>query len=145
MTGGLLRQILYATTRLGVYNSLYAWQRGRKNAKGKHMNIIDRLTIGTVAGAVGACVGNPGEVVLIRMSADGRLPPEQRRNYKNCINALTRITKEEGFSTLFTGLKATVFRSMVHNAAQLGMYSQSKQFYWKTLKLFKQYNYYYYL
>lgn len=93
LTGGLLRQVLYATTRLGVYirncfifvyryNSLYAVQRERKNAKGKHMNIFDRLTVGTVAGAVGALVGNPGEVVLIRMSSDGRLPPEQRRNYK---------------------------------------------------------------
>lgn len=85
LTGGILRQILYATTRLGVYNSLYAVQRERKNAKGKHMNIFDRLTVGTVAGAVGAFVGNPGEVVLIRMSSDGRLPPEQRRNYKYFI------------------------------------------------------------
>lgn len=58
---------------------------------------------------------------------------------RNAISALIRITHEEGFKTLFAGLSSTVVRSMVHNAAQLGMYSQSKQFFWKKLKLFKQY------
>lgn len=27
-------------------------------------------------------IGNPAEVVLVRMTSDGRLPIERRRNYK---------------------------------------------------------------
>ena len=30
------------------------------------------------------------------MTSDGRLPPEQRRNYKNVFDALIRISREEG-------------------------------------------------
>lgn len=42
------------------------------------------------AGGIGAFGGTPAEVALIRMTADGRLPKEQRRNYKNVADALIR-------------------------------------------------------
>ena len=53
------------------------------------------------AGATGAFVGTPAEVSLIRMTADGRLPPDQRRGYTSVFNALARITREEGLLTLW--------------------------------------------
>ena len=56
---------------------------------------------GVIAGGTGAVVGTPAEISLIRMTADGRLPPEQRRGYKNVFNALFRITREEGVMTLW--------------------------------------------
>lgn len=37
------------------------------------------------------------------MTSDGRLPIEQRRNYKNVADALWRITKEEGVFALWKG------------------------------------------
>jgi hypothetical protein len=49
-----------------------------------------------------------------------RLPVEQRRGYKNAFDALVRITKEEGVTTLWRGWRPTVMRAMVLNAAQLG-------------------------
>lgn len=49
-----------------------------------------KIGFGVIAGAIGAFVGTPAEVALIRMTADGRLPPEKRRNYKNVIDALIR-------------------------------------------------------
>ena len=52
--------------------------------------------LGMAAGAVGAFVGTPAEISLIRMTGDGRLPVEQRRNYKNVFDALFRIIREEG-------------------------------------------------
>lgn len=106
----------------------------QKADKGKKINVFDRLLIGLTAGACGACVGNPAEVVLVRMTTDGRLPPEQRRNYRNAFVALGRITKEEGFMTLFSGVTATIGRAMALNCAQLGMYSQAKSFFSKYLK-----------
>lgn len=82
---------------------------------------------GMCAGAVGAFVGTPAEVALIRMTADGRLPVAERRNYSGVVNALSRIVKEEGILTLWRGCVPTVGRAMVVNAAQLSSYSTAKQ------------------
>ena len=35
-----------------------------------------------VAGALGSFVGNPADLALLRMQADGSLPLEQRRHYR---------------------------------------------------------------
>lgn len=80
--------------------------------------------IGMAAGACGAFVGTPAEVALIRMTADGRLPAAERRNYKNVIDALLRIIKEEGATTMWRGAMPTIGRAMVVNGAQLASYSQ---------------------
>ena len=61
------------------------------------------------------------------MTADGHLKPEQRRNYKNVFDALIRIFREEGLTTLWRGTIPTMGRAMVVNAAQLASYSQAKQ------------------
>lgn len=61
------------------------------------------------------------------MTADGRLPAAERRNYKSVIDALVRITREEGLLTLWRGAIPTMGRAMVVNAAQLATYSQAKQ------------------
>lgn len=83
--------------------------------------------LGMTAGMAGAFVGTPAEVALIRMTADGRLPLAERRNYKSVFDALLRITKEEGLLTLWRGAIPTMGRAMVVNAAQLASYSQAKQ------------------
>lgn len=43
------------------------------------MNLLDCLQ---VAGALGSLVGNPADLALLRMQADGVLPLVQRRHYK---------------------------------------------------------------
>lgn len=66
------------------------------------------------------------------MTADGKLPPAERRNYKNVFDALMRIVKEESVLTLWKGATPTVARAMVVNGAQLASYSQSKEALVKT-------------
>lgn len=83
-----------------------------------------KASCGMLAGAVGAFIGTPAEVCLIRMTADGRLPPVERRNYKNVFNALARIINEEGITTLFRGFAPTVARGIVVNGIMLSTYSQ---------------------
>uniref|UniRef100_A0A452UDR0 Mitochondrial 2-oxoglutarate/malate carrier protein n=2 Tax=Ursus maritimus TaxID=29073 RepID=A0A452UDR0_URSMA len=122
---GLLRQATYTTTRLGIYTVLFERLTG---ADGTPPGFLLKALIGMTAGATGAFVGTPAEVALIRMTADGRLPPDQRRGYKNVFNALIRITREEGVPTLWRGCIPTMARAVVVNAAQLASYSQSKQF-----------------
>ncbi|XP_043597189.1 mitochondrial 2-oxoglutarate/malate carrier protein-like [Bombus pyrosoma] len=122
LSAGLLRQASYTTTRLGTYEWL-----SQLISKDSQPNFIMKVLIGCTAGCVGAFVGTPAEVALIRMTADGRLPIAERRNYKNAFNALVRIIKEEGFLALWRGTIPTMGRAMVVNAAQLASYSQSKE------------------
>ena len=68
---------------------------------GSPPGILKKMMFGVVAGGTGAVVGTPAEVSLIRMTSDGRLPPEQRRGYSSVFNALYRITREEGMATLW--------------------------------------------
>lgn len=119
-----LRQATYGTTRLSCYTKLHDVYRQREQ---KEPNLSMRICFGMFSGAVGGVVGTPSEVALIRMTTDGRLPPEQRRNYKNVINALKRIAMEEGPSQLFVGVTPTVIRCIVVNATELAAYSHFKE------------------
>ncbi|KAL0275350.1 UNVERIFIED_CONTAM: hypothetical protein PYX00_003219 [Menopon gallinae] len=125
LSAGLLRQATYTTTRLGVYSWLF---ENFKSADGKPPSFLLKAAIGMAAGAAGAFVGTPSEVALIRMTADGRLPEAERRNYKNVFDALIRMTREESLMTLWRGAIPTMGRAMVVNAAQLASYSQAKEY-----------------
>ncbi|XP_064357191.1 mitochondrial 2-oxoglutarate/malate carrier protein [Dromaius novaehollandiae] len=125
LSAGLLRQATYTTTRLGIYTVLLERRTG---AAGAPPPFAVKALLGMAAGAAGAFVGTPAEVALIRMTADGRLPPAERRGYRNVFDALLRITREEGVPTLWRGCVPTMARAVVVNAAQLASYSQSKQF-----------------
>ncbi|KAJ8923368.1 hypothetical protein NQ315_001926 [Exocentrus adspersus] len=124
ISAGLLRQATYTTTRLGIYTWLFEQM---KSEDGKPPGFALKAAIGMASGVCGAFVGTPAEVALIRMTADGRLPLNERRNYKSVVDALLRIYKEEGLLTLWRGAVPTMGRAMVVNAAQLASYSQAKQ------------------
>ena len=119
---------------MGVYASCLNYVKSKHEGK---VNFGEKMLCGMIGGACGAVVGNPAEITLIRTSADNRLPPEQRRGYTNCIQAIYRICKEEGVAMLWKGTSATVVRAMVLNAAQLGGYSQAKELYKDKWHLFK--------
>ncbi|KAH8379858.1 hypothetical protein KR009_007666, partial [Drosophila setifemur] len=123
LTAGLMRQATYTTGRMGFYQmevDMY-----HKNHEGSPP-VWASMAMGIMAGAVGAVVGNPAEVALIRMMSDNRLPPGERRNYKNVVDAFARIAKEEGVPALWKGCLPTVGRAMVVNMVQLASYSQLK-------------------
>merc|ERR1739848_407975 len=124
LSAGLLRQALYTTTRLGIYTYLFETFSG---TDGKPPGFFMKAALGMTAGACGAFVGTPAEVALIRMTSDGNLAADQRRNYKSVFDALIRIFREEGLLTLWTGTIPTMGRAMVVNAAQLASYSQAKE------------------
>lgn len=124
LSAGLLRQAVYTTTRLGVYNSLFERSKG---PDGKPPGFAMKTIIGMSAGAFAATVGNPTELALVRMSADGAAPAAERRGYTNVFNAIARIAREEGVATLWRGCAPTVVRAMVVNAVQLATYSQFKE------------------
>nr|AKN21586.1 slc25a-18 [Schmidtea mediterranea] len=123
LSAGLLRQATYTTTRLGVYTALFE----KFSSKDKPPSFVTKAGIGMSAGLIGSFVGTPTEVALIRMTSDGRLPMDKRRNYRNVFHALARIVREEGVLALWRGCLPTMGRAAVVNLAQLASYSQAKQ------------------
>jgi len=123
LSAGLLRQATYGTARLGSYNTFSK----NMTVDNKPLPFYKKVIAGIGAGAVGSIIGNPSEVALVRMTSDGRLPLDQRRGYKNVVDALVRITREEGVVTLWRGCTPTMMRAMILNPAQLASYSQAKQ------------------
>lgn len=82
---------------------------------------------GLTAGGLGALVGSPADLTLIRMQADTTLPVEQRRNYKGVGDAFLRIVREEGVGGLFTGAGPTVVRACALNMGMLASNDHAKE------------------
>ncbi|KAI5076102.1 hypothetical protein GOP47_0008167 [Adiantum capillus-veneris] len=119
----VLRQCLYSTTRMGLYEVLkqrWAWKDGK-------LPVVKKVGAGLIAGAIGAAIGNPADVAMVRMQADGRLPRVQRRNYAGVGDALWRMMKQEGVRVLWRGSALTMQRAMVVTASQLATYDQAKE------------------
>ena len=114
LSAGLLRQASYTTTRLGIYT----WLFETFSTEGKPPGFFMKAALGMTAGGIGAFVGTPAEVALIRMTSDGSLPADQRRNYSSVFNALARIYKEEGVATLWKGATPTIARYYLHSVLQ---------------------------
>jgi len=121
LSAAVLRQLTYGTVRFGLFQTL------EQNTPEEYKSSwIVKFGNGTIAGAVGAFAGTPADLALIRMASDGRLPPAERRGYKNVIDALIRVCREEGVLSMWRGVFPTVVRGAVLNSAQLGGYSTFK-------------------
>lgn len=120
----ILRQTLYSTTRMGLYDIL---KQKWTDPNTRNFPLSSKITAGLIAGAIGAAVGNPADVAMVRMQADGRLPPDQRRNYKSVVDAITRMARQEGVTSLWRGSSLTVNRAMLVTASQLATYDQIKE------------------
>jgi solute carrier family 25 (mitochondrial dicarboxylate transporter), member 10 len=81
---------------------------------------------------IGGAVGNPADVVNVRMQNDMSLPPEHRRNYKHALDGLIRLIREEGLSALTRGLIANTSRGVLMTAGQLASYDEFKKLLLKT-------------
>lgn len=76
---------------------------------------------------MGGIAGNPADVLNVRMQHDAALPPEKRRYYKNAIDGLIRMTREEGWRSLFRGVGANSMRAVLMTASQLASYDGFKR------------------
>lgn len=120
----VLRQTLYSTTRMGLYDVM---KQKWTDPETGNMPLMTKIGAGLIAGAIGAAVGNPADVAMVRMQADGRLPACDRRNYKSVIDAISQMRKNEGITSLWRGSSLTVNRAMLVTASQLASYDQIKE------------------
>lgn len=81
------------------------------------------------AGFVGGIVGNPADMVNVRMQNDVKmLDLAKRRNYNHVFDGLYRTATEEGVSTWMRGVTMTSSRALLMTVAQIACYDQAKQF-----------------
>lgn len=115
LSAGILRQVFYATSRFGLFEVFRD-----QMAKYRDTDIFSRLVAGCASGAMAAFISCPAEVTLVRLSNDATLPADKRRNYSGVVNAFTRIMKEEGGMTFFSGSGPFVSRAMLVGVVQVG-------------------------
>jgi solute carrier family 25 oxoglutarate transporter 11 len=126
LSAGLLRQAVYATSRLGFFDTFESILKERARKNGTEIGFGERAFASIAAGGLGAMIGNPADLALIRMQFDDAKPKGQRANYLSVFDALTRISKSEGFFALWKGAYPTIARAMSTNFGQLAFFSESK-------------------
>eukprot|EP01134_Creolimax_fragrantissima_P004598 CFRG4598T1 len=122
LSAGLLRQATYTTARMGMFRT---FTEKLKGPDGK-ITFSQRVACSLTAGGLGSIVGNPCDLALVRMQADSLLPVDQRRNYKNVLDALVKIAKTDGILGWWRGCLPTVARAMSLNVGMLATYDQAK-------------------
>uniref|UniRef100_T1PDR2 Mitochondrial carrier protein n=1 Tax=Musca domestica TaxID=7370 RepID=T1PDR2_MUSDO len=118
LSASVLRQMTYSMTRFGIY------EVGKK-----HINtdtFLGKITLASLSGCFGGIVGTPADMVNVRMQNDVKLPAEQRRNYKNAVDGLIKVYRQEGFKRLFSGATTATGRGVLMTVGQIAFYDQIK-------------------
>jgi dicarboxylate transporter 10 len=110
-------------TRFGVYEDL----KGRFTTSSTQPSFLSLVAIASASGFAGGVVGNPGDVLNVRMQHDAALPLEQRRNYKHAIDGIFRMSREEGISSLWRGVWPNSSRAVLMTVGQLATYDGFKR------------------
>ncbi|RDW77030.1 hypothetical protein BP6252_05083 [Coleophoma cylindrospora] len=90
---------------------------------------IAYLTSGFLADGAASFVYVPSEVLKTRLQLQGRYNNPYFKsgyNYKGTAHAARTIVRQEGFSALFHGYKATIFRDLPFSALQFTFYEQGQ-------------------
>ena len=123
LSASLLRQVTYSTTRFGIYEELKSDFTTHKSSP----SFPTLIALASTSGFLGGVAGTPADVLNVRMQHDAALPPNERRNYKNAIDGLIRMTREEGWKSLFRGVWPNSMRAVLMTASQLASYDGFKR------------------
>ncbi|KAF5709073.1 mitochondrial dicarboxylate carrier [Fusarium mundagurra] len=126
LSAAIMRSLVYGTMRLGLFSTFEKELARRARERGTTLSFGERSLAGVGAGALAAVVGNPTEVILIRMQADGLKPLDQQARYSSAFDALRRIASQEGILALWKGAGPTLIRAMSINFGQLTSFSEAK-------------------
>jgi dicarboxylate transporter 10 len=124
LSASLLRQLTYSMTRFGLYET---YKDSRAAAGVKEMPFYEKAVVSGLSGFLGGIVGNPADMVNVRMQNDMKVPPAQRRNYKHAIDGIIRVCREEGSMKLMSGVTMTATRAMFMTFGQLAFYDTFKE------------------
>ena len=126
LSAGLLRQAIYTTARMGLFQTFMDKLKARSTATGQPLGFTERAGASLAAGGLASILGTPADLALIRMQSDGKKPLAEQKNYRSVFHALSHISKSEGIGGLWAGGVPTVARAMALNFGQLATFSEAK-------------------
>lgn len=126
------RQLVYSGVRFGMYDML----KGFCGESQRPLSTAEKVICAAVAGATGAFAGNPGDLAMVRMQADGKLPEAERRGYKNIFDAVGKIARSEGVLSMWrTGVVPNMNRATIITVGQLAAYDTCKEVFVDKFKM----------
>lgn len=117
---GLLRQFFYGTLRFAIYDSANGYLQSTKGLD--NITILDRMCMGVMSGSLAMIIGNPADVVKVRIQSD----PASNPRYNGVADAFKKIAKYEGLKGFYQSLPANILRNSVTNTAEQVSYDQIK-------------------
>ncbi|XP_017072015.1 mitochondrial dicarboxylate carrier isoform X2 [Drosophila eugracilis] len=99
------------------------------------IDFLDKVFVAALAGCVAGVVGIPMELVNTRMQVNRALPKEKRWNYRNLFDGLYRVTRDEGWTKLYSGCHLSFLRSSLITVGQNAAYDQAKEIYMEIFKM----------
>ena len=132
------RDFFYSGVRTGMYPTVRTMiASGRKAAD---VTMLEKILAGAVCGGVGAGLGNPFDVVRVRMIADGgAIHPRTRKlttgfragrepQYRSSLQCFADAWRNEGFirGLCLRGIAPSMSRAALLTAAQMSTYDHAK-------------------
>jgi len=122
-TPALMREGVYSSMRAGFYEPI-KYFLGEDPTKGG-LPFYRKVIAGAVAGAFGAFIATPTDVVKVQMQAEGKVPVPR---YRNTYDAFSTIWKKEGIRGLYKGALPTTQRAFVISGAMMPTYDHTKHY-----------------
>jgi solute carrier family 25 oxoglutarate transporter 11 len=121
--------MVYGTARLGMHRALSDYLSAQRIERGESgsLPLAVKSASALATGSIAATLGCPMDVALVRMQADTLAKEGERRGYKNVFDAIFKIAKSEGISTLWRGSIPLVARGAAMNFGMMASYDQAKE------------------
>lgn len=110
---------------MGLYEPLRGMFHRMLDGGESSPGIVVKVLAGLAAGATGAAIANPTDLVKVRMQAAAK--GKTAHAYKGTLDAFAVIYRQEGLAGLYRGVGPTTQRAMLLTATQLASYDHIKQ------------------
>ncbi|XP_048953330.1 mitochondrial brown fat uncoupling protein 1 isoform X2 [Canis lupus dingo] len=122
LPAGLQRQVGFASLRIGLYDSVREWLSPGQGAA----SLGSRISAGVMTGGAAVFIGQPTEVVKVRLQAQSHLHGRKPR-YTGTYNAYRIIATTEGLTGLWKGTTPNLMRNVIINCTELVTYDLMKE------------------
>ncbi|KAF6241119.1 hypothetical protein HO173_000913 [Letharia columbiana] len=115
------RQAANSATRFGTYTTIKQFAQGYV-APGEKLGTVSTFAIGGLAGLITVYVTQPLDTIKTRMQSI-----DARKEYKNSFECATKIVKNEGFFTLWSGAVPRLARLILSGGIVFTMYEKTME------------------
>ncbi|XP_063618498.1 mitochondrial dicarboxylate carrier isoform X1 [Cydia splendana] len=124
ISASITRQLSYSSARFGIYEVSKQYFAPKD---GSALPFYMSAFLAGLGGLAGGLVGNPADLVNVRMQNDVKLPKDNRRNYKNVFHGMYSVVRKEGVMQLWAGASMNCSRAILMTIGQLSFYDQIKE------------------